>query len=737
MKVSRRSFVASVLSSGLARAQTKLSPQQEIDSRERDADWMLHPERYVARIERTQAGRVTLSNGILSRTFCLSPNAATIGFIDETTGANLLRGVRPEAEITINDVAISIGGLYGAPVPHYFDPKWLPMMQSHPADYVLSRIEEGKTAERFAWKRVPQWSTETLPWPPPGVALTFHYGPGPESVIRSLAVKVHYELYDGIPLLSKWIEVENHGSETVTLNTFNAEVLAIHPRATAASAFAGDASLEVSAALGPLHVETDYAFGGSTALQASRAVRWRSDPAYSAVSGDDHQQPSLFECTPPLGPELAIGAGESWSSFRVFELLFDSDDRERRGLAQRKMMRTLAPWTQENPIYMHARYAEPAKAREVIDQCAAVGFEMVILSFGSGFDIENEAPSYLDEMAQLAAYAKSKGIAIGGYSLLSSRGGKPEDLVVDVKTDRPGGWLFGPSPCLGSRWAEGYFRKLHRFFPKTGMTVFENDGSYPGDTCASTEHPGHRGYLDSQWQQWQIMSKFYQWCRGQGIYLTVPDWYYLQGSSKTGMGYTESDWSLPREYQPVIERQDIYDGTWEKTPSMGWMLVPLMTYEGGGTAATVEPLRDHLAHYETRLADLFGAGVQATWRGSRLYDCDETRAVVAKWVSFYKQYRAILDSDIIHLRRPDGSGWDGILHVNPKLKERGLAVIYNPGTEDISAKIRLPLYYTGATKSVSVETPGSGGHEYLLDRDYSITIEVAVPANGRTVLVVR
>lgn len=29
----------------------------------------------------------------------------------------------------------------------------------------------------------------------------------------------------------------------------------------------------------------------------------------------------------------------------------------------RKMMTALAQWIQENPIYMHARYAEPDKVR--------------------------------------------------------------------------------------------------------------------------------------------------------------------------------------------------------------------------------------------------------------------------------------------------------------------------------------------------------------------------------------
>ena len=102
--------------------------------------------------------------------------------------------------------------------------------------------------------------------------------------------------------------------------------------------------------------------------------------------------------------------------------------------------------------------------------------------------------------------------------------------------------------------------------------------------------------------------------------MNIPDWYFLNGGSKTGMGYRETNWSLPREYQEIIERQNIFDGTWEKTPSMGWMFVPLTEYQGGGAAATIEPLKDHLPHYEQRLANLFGAGVQACYRGPRLYD---------------------------------------------------------------------------------------------------------------------
>ena len=47
----------------------------------------------------------------------------------------------------------------------------------------------------------------------------------------------------------------------------------------------------------------------------------------------------------------------------AYELVYDSDDRERQGLARRRMYRTLAPQVTENPIFMHVRSADPAGGR--------------------------------------------------------------------------------------------------------------------------------------------------------------------------------------------------------------------------------------------------------------------------------------------------------------------------------------------------------------------------------------
>jgi len=169
---------------------------------------------------------------------------------------------------------------------------------------------------------------------------------------------------------------------------------------------------------------------------------------------------------------------------------------------------------------------------------------------------------------------------------------------------------------------------------------------------------------------------------------------------------------------------------------MGWMFVPLTQYHGGGAVATIEPLKDHLDHYETRLANLFGAGVQACYRGPRLFDTDETKTVVKKWVDFYRAHRAILNSDLIHLRRADGRDWDGWLHVNPALPERGLAMFYNPLNEPIQRRIRLPLYYAGLIDRAVLRRQDGTVEKIRLARDYSAEMAVTIPARGRTWLVV-
>ena len=509
-----------------------------------------------------------------------------------------------------------------------------------------------------------------------------------------LRVDVHYELYDGLPAYGKWITIENPTPSPVRVDRYCSDLLAAVEHTSEVDA------LSVGLTPPNLHIETEMAFGGMTSQGANRrSYRWVADPDYHTQVNYEKKTPCLLEIGPDLGPAQIIPAGQSWSSYRGWVLVQDSFDRERSGLAVRKLFRCIAPWVTENPLMMHLIASDEASVLRAIEQCHEVGFEMLILSFGSGFNLESQSGAMMEKAQKFAAAAKAKNIEIGSYSLLASRSISAKEDVVMPEGQKP---TFGNSPCLESSWGNEYFARLYECHRNSGFTLLEHDGSYPGDPCKSQLHPGHQGLDDSRWNQWETIAEFYRWCRAEGLFLNVPDHYFLVGSNKTGMGYREVNWSLPREQQTIHTRQNIYDGTWQKTPSMGWMFVPLTEYHGGGPAATIEPLDKNIDHYRNMIQSNLGLGVQACYRGPRLYDTDRVKEMVKQQVRWYKQHRDILESDLIHGRRPDASGLDWCLHVNPQLTTQGMLVVYNPTAGELRERLKIPMHYTGLRQEALV-----------------------------------
>lgn len=166
------------------------------------------------------------------------------------------------------------------------------------------------------------------------------------------------------------------------------------------------------------------------------------------------------------------------------------------------------------------------------------------------------------------------------------------------------------------------------------------------------------------------------------------------------------------------------------------MFVPLVEYHGGGEAATLEPLSEHLDAYEAHLIQNFGAGVQACYRGTRLYDTEVTKRLVKETVNWYKKYRDILNSDIIHVRRPDGRDWDCTLHVNPWLGQKGFAMVYNPTNETLDKRLVLPLYFTGLSEKAKIRKKEGKAITYSLDRNYRVEIPVTLAPKSFTWFVI-
>lgn len=678
-------------------------------------DWLIDNTKVKAAVYTTGNNKdIVLSNGLIARIFRVTPNLATIDYVNQMTGESMLRAVSDEGVLVIDGSEYPIGGLSQQPEYGYTLMKWVDELSTVPNAFQIQDFEIKELEERLNWKRV-RWAGNKKA--PTGKELVFTLEKD------GIIAKVHFALYDGLPTLSKWIEVINNSDLMVQLNRFKLENLAM---------VEGENLVDVPDhwVKPNIHIESDYAFGAMQQKTSDKTTYWEPDPRYTSQTNYPLQLPCMLEVRPPLGPETAIAKNASLTTFRVWETPLDSRDQERRGLFIRKMYRTISPWTTENPIFLHLTSTKAEEVKSAIDQCAEVGYEMIILSFGSGLNMEDESEKNYKKFRELCEYANSKGIELGGYSLLSSRWISDEVDVINPKTGKRGGMIFGSSPCLCSEWGYDYFRKIKKFFTETGMQVFENDGSYPGNVCASTQHDHHNGLGDSQWKQYAQIQDLYKWMRAQGIYMNVPDFYVNSGTNKTGIGYREVNWSLPRERHLMHGRLNIYDGLWDRIPSMCWTFVPLTQYHGGGAAATLEPLKDHLKDYENHMMQNYGSGVQACYRGPRLYDAPVTKQLVIDVIDWYKQYRDILNSDLIHLRRPSGKDWDGFLHVNPGLKEKGLLMVFNPTNKDMKRTIKLPLYYTGLSGTARIREKEGKAKRYSLMRDYTVELEVSISANS-------
>jgi hypothetical protein len=129
-------------------------------------------------------------------------------------------------------------------------------------------------------------------------------------------------------------------------------------------------------------------------------------------------------------------------------------------------------------------------------------------------------------------------------------------------------------------------------------------------------------------------------------------------------------------------------------------------------------------------------GVQACYRGPRLYDTDRTRALVKKWVTWFRKYRDILESDVIHGRRADGRDLDWMLHVNPKRKQKGMLVVFNPLAEPVERTIRVNLYYTGLTDAARIREREGAERTVKLDRGYSVNVPVRIGPQDMTWFVI-
>ena len=257
-------------------------------------------------------------------------------------------------------------------------------------------------------------------------------------------VVVNYEMFDNVPILSKWLSIKAKKGP-LQFAVRQIEVLSLNWPWS-------------KQGYGWLEVVPELPRGTS--------IKWTTEDNKELGSF----QP-LLTCSYDKNFSLPLANGEEFESYKVFEVLVGSNDKERSGLALRRLRRLLAPQSQENPIYFHMTNGSSEAFRFAVDQVSEVGFEMIFYSFGSGFDLETKD---LSRLKADIAYANAKGLEVGGYDLIAWTRRPTSDKWLAVTNET------APSACMASGWYDYLLSKVKRVRYEANLTAIETDGPYSG-----------------------------------------------------------------------------------------------------------------------------------------------------------------------------------------------------------------------------------------------------------------
>lgn len=419
-------------------------------------DWLRSDFTEPVTLNTQQKGKLTLTNGLIARSFDYSIDFVTTDFYSHEYNASLLRAINPEAIISLDGLIYPIGGVVSNMPRAYLDRDLL--MLSKQNDKAFHYDSHQIVAQDVPYPYTPMRGVEpkAVHWPPRGLRLDVHFKApywAPE-YHKSVVATVHYEMFQGIPLLRKWVSITSNSpaASTIEANVLSVELLSLNqdwgqPRFVNEYSAAGEGRLGAS----KIYIKTNEPHG--------TLVTWNQEPEVR------NTMPGSFDtavnCSYQMA--LAVALDKPFKSFAVHELVVGTLDPERFSLAHHRMLRLLAPQIQESPVFFHMTNSDPKKVRDVIDQLADVGFEMLLYSFGSGFNPESHDPAYIKEIASIVSYAKSRGIEVGGYDLICwTRSVQADWMAVDGRNAS-----FG-SACFASGWYDKLTDTLDSFIKLTG-----------------------------------------------------------------------------------------------------------------------------------------------------------------------------------------------------------------------------------------------------------------------------
>lgn len=156
-------------------------------------------------------------------------------------------------------------------------------MQARPGAFTLTGMSVGGCVKPYEWQ--PKCNAPAdIAWPAKGQRVSFHFVSPADS---QLTVDVHYEIYDGLPVMMKTFTVHNRTAKELVVTKFEGEHLAVQPTISRM-----------------LHVESDYSFGAANFNEQGSALGIH-------ISGGDPKFKGSGSARARRG-SLAIPTGAPW-----------------------------------------------------------------------------------------------------------------------------------------------------------------------------------------------------------------------------------------------------------------------------------------------------------------------------------------------------------------------------------------------------------------------------------------
>src|SRR5690606_11448147 len=114
---------------------------------------------------------------------------------------------------------------------------------SDPAAFRFAGLEIRQPEARYPWQQ--KYNAVHADWPPKGLHLIMRYAAPliEKDKLSDLQIEVHYEMYQGLPVMAKWLTVKNDKDNPIVVTEVETEILAI-------------AQDQVTR----IHTESDYSF---------------------------------------------------------------------------------------------------------------------------------------------------------------------------------------------------------------------------------------------------------------------------------------------------------------------------------------------------------------------------------------------------------------------------------------------------------------------------------------------